>query len=197
MMWKIDERAQILSSELIMSAFLFSLIIILAFVSWDTTIKSILRSETLHEMDSLSTNAVEKLARTSGFPGDWASLPVDNVSSMGLSGESRVLDQGKVLRFVDLMVDEMCTNISNNPCYNVSDSSTYNITKYECNRHFLGMGRYDFYFTITDLDENVVVLESLNCSAGRSPVDADYMVNVKRSAILNEGVVKISFIGWM
>ncbi|MBN2014868.1 MAG: hypothetical protein JW778_06780, partial [Candidatus Altiarchaeota archaeon] len=129
-------------------------------------------------------------------PVAWESLPVDDVLSIGLVNESRVLDPGKVLRFLDIMENETCTDTLINPCYNASDSDTFDITKYECNKHFMGVGDYEFYFTVTDLDDNILSLGGVNCSTGISPMDYDYLTNMKRSAVLGDDVVKISFMVW-
>ncbi len=177
-------RAQIASSEFIMAYFIFSLVLISALFLWDTTTKNILKSEHLHKMNSLGTDAVEKLLRTSGFPGDWIVKPVDNISALGLVNESRILDRGKVLRFVELM-----------------DSSKFNecgvaVSNYNCSRYLLGVEKYEFYFTLKDVNGSIMTIEGQNCSTGNFPVDADYIISVRRSAILDDEIVMISLVMW-
>ena len=177
-------RAQVLSSEFIIAYFIFSIVLVSALLLWNTTTRDLLISERLYEMDKLATDSVEKLIRTSGFPEDWVEKPVDNISSLGLADESRILDQGKILRFIELM----------DP--NRFDECGGGISNYNCSRHLLGMGRYEFYFTMTDEDGNILTLEGQNCSTGSSPADADYLVTMKRSAMLNDEIVEVSFTTW-
>ncbi len=179
-------RAQVLSGELITACFIFSLVLVYVFFLWDTTTKNILRSEILYEMDKLGTGAVEKLIRTPGYPEDWTNKLLDNISSMGLANESRMLDRGKILRFINLMdaseYDDLCNDAL--------------ISNYQCSKHLLGMEKYEFYLTMTDMDDNILNLEGWNCSTGNSPVDEDYLISIPRSAILDDEIVKISFVVW-
>jgi len=185
-MLRLKRGAQVFSGEFIMAYFIFSIVLVSVFFLWDTTTKNILRSERLHEMDKLATDAVEKLIRTPGYPEDWTDKPLDNISSIGLANESRILDRGKVLRFLNLMdgsrYDNLCNDIT--------------ISNYNCSRYLLGMKKYEFYFTMTDIDDNILNLEGQNCSTGNPPVDADYLISIKRSAMLNDEIVKISFVVW-
>jgi hypothetical protein len=178
-------RAQVLSSEFIIAYFIFSLVLVSALFLWDTTTRDILISERLYEMDKLATDSVEKLIRTSGVPEDWVGESVDNISSLGLADESRILDQGKVLWFIELMDPTR------------SDACGGGISNYNCSRHLLGMERYEFYFTITDLDGNMLTLEGQNCSTGNSPGYADYLVTMRRSVMLNNEIVEVSFTAWI
>jgi len=183
---RLRRRAQVFSSELIIAYFIFSIVLVSVFFLWDTTTKNILRSERLHEMDKLATDAVEKLIRTSGYPEDWTDKSLDNISSIGLANESRILDQEKILKFIDLMdgsrYDNLCNDIT--------------VSNYNCSRHLLGMKKYEFYFTMTDIDGNILNLEGQNCSTGNLPINEDYKIPIKRSAMLNDEIVKISFVVW-
>jgi hypothetical protein len=186
MVW--GRKAQVLMSELIIAVFIFTLVLGMVFFLWDMTSSGIMRSEFLHEMDSSSSDALEKLVRTEGYPADWASLPLDNISAIGLaSNDSRILDQNKVLRFLDLMdtgkYDDLCGDAT--------------ISNYDCSRYLLGLKKYELHFTLTDMEDNSLMLAGWNCSTGKASSDPDFLVSVKRSAVLNGEIVKANLVVWV
>jgi hypothetical protein len=181
-------KAQILVSELIVAVLIFTLVLGMVFYLWDMTSSAILRSEFLSEMDSSSSDAVEKLVRTEGYPSGWANMSLENISAVGLaSNDSRILDQEKVLRFMDLMdpgeYDDLCEDIT--------------ISNYDCSRYLLGLKKYELHFALTDMADSTLVLAGRNCSTGKAPADSDFMVSVKRSAVLNGEIVKATLVVWV
>lgn len=181
-------RGQILSSEFILACSIFMFVLLSVLVMWSATTREMTRSEILYDMDNAATNAVEKLARTSGLPGDWASLPMDNVSSIGLSNESRRLDREKVKRFVYVMENAACVDPDDNPCIST--------TKYDCNRYLLGLGRYNFFFNMTYLNGSAVELDGDECVTGVAPAGDDYLLSKTRNALLGDDIMRINFIIW-
>jgi hypothetical protein len=179
-------RAQVLSGETITAFFIFSLVLVYMFFLWDTTTRNIIVSESLHEMDKVGTDTMEKLLRTSGAPDDWIEKSLYNISAIGLANESRTLDRGKVLRFIYLMDSSTYDNLCEDPL----------MSNYDCSRILLGMRKYDFYFTMMDINGSILNLEGRNCTTGRVPAGEDYMITIKRSAMLDDNIVKISFVIW-
>lgn len=158
---------------------------------WMTTTLQINQSELVYTMDESATNAVEKLVRTEGLPRNWSKLNATNISAIGLVNESRVMDQGKMTRFMILMDDSIAASSAttfDNPCYD--SSATTQLTNYECNRHFLGLGKYDFQLNVTYLDRTPIY------ATGKSPSDADYIISKKRTAIFDSDVVIITLLVW-
>ena len=182
------ERGQILSSEFIIAAVIFMFVLGAILFMWTMTTFQINQSELVYTMDESATNAAEKLVRTGGLPHNWSSLAVDNISSLGLVNESRVIDQGKLDRFMILMDDSTTSSVYDNPCNDGSISPSP--TNYECNRHFLGLGRYDFNITVNYLDGTSID------KAGVSPSDADYIISKRRNALLDNEVVVVTLTVW-
>ena len=183
-----NEKAQVISTEFILASGIFLMILTSIFVLWNTTTSKMRESEILYEMDDVSTNAIEKLVRTVGYPKDWEDIEVDNVSALGLITESRVLDEEKVLRFLNITGNFISPNPFDNPC-------SPPITNYNCNRHFLGMGKYDFYFDITYPNGTTVRIQGQNCTSGVMPGDAKKLTK-KRNALLDKDIVKIKLTVW-
>jgi len=179
-----SRKAQVLSGEFILACVIFLFVLTSIFFLWNTTTRNIAESEISYEMDEVATNAIEKLVRTSGYPEDWENMSIDNVSALGLTTESRILDKEKVLKFLNITSN----STFDNPC--IPDDPT--ISNYECNKHFLGLGRYDFYFDITYLNGTTVKVQGQNCTTGLIPGDVDYMLTKRRNALLNGDIVKIT-----
>ena len=176
-------KAQVLSGEFILACVIFLFVLASIFFLWSTTTRNIAESEIMHGMDEVATNAIEKLIRTSGYPDDWENIPpaeIDNVSAIGLATESRILDKKKVLKFLYIM-----SNNTHNPC-------GPNISNYECNKHFLGIGRYDFYLDITYLNGTIVNVKGRNCTTGLIPGNTEYMLTKRRNALLDGDIVKVT-----
>ncbi|RLI90509.1 MAG: hypothetical protein DRO89_05745 [Candidatus Altiarchaeales archaeon] len=181
-------KAQVLSGEFILASAIFLFVLTSIFLLWSTTTRNIAESEIMYEMDEVATNAIEKLIRTSGYPDDWESIPpieIDNVSALGLATESRILDKEKVLKFLYIMSNTS----SDNPC-NLSSPET--ISNYECNKHFLGIGRYDFYLDITYLNGTIVNIKGKSCTTGLIPGNTEYMLTKRRNALLDGDIVKVT-----
>lgn len=185
MVW--GRKAQVLVGELIIAVFIFTLVLATVFFLWDTTSVSITKSEFLHEMDASSSDALEKLVRTEGYPEDWANRSLNETSAIGLaSNDSRILDQDKVLRFMDLLdsekYDDLCGDVT--------------ISNYDCSRYILGLKKYELRFTLTDMEDVTLVLAGRNCSTGKAPTGSEFMVSVKRSAVLDGEIVKANMVVW-
>jgi hypothetical protein len=139
---------------------------------WTTTTLQINQSELVYTMDESATNAAEKLVRTGGLPRNWSKLDVDNISAIGLVNESRVIDSGKLARFLRMMSNSTVPSAYDNPCNDGSVSPPP--TNYECNKHFLGLGKYDFHFNLTYLNLSYLNLKDVHINdTGLAPLDAD------------------------
>jgi hypothetical protein len=157
---------------------------------WTTTTFQINQSELVFTMDESATHAVEKLVRTEGLPMNWSGLAAENISAVGLSSNaSRILDPKKIDRLVILMDDSVTSAIHDNPC-NDGISPPPLPTNYECNRHFLGLGRYNFHFNVTYLDGTLID------ESGSPPSDADFIISKKRSALFDTEVVTVTLTVW-
>ena len=178
------KRAQISSGELLVAYFIFFLVLTLVITRWSETIKGIEESEDLYNLESVSVDIAEKLVRTRGVPSGWG---IENVSVIGLAEEPRVLSPEKVLIFLDMMNDSA---FNNPPCNDPT------ISNYECNKPILGIRKYDFYFTLRDINGSIIEIENKSGLTGREPPEDTEGLAVTRTAILNEEIVKVILILW-
>ncbi|HEX55525.1 MAG: hypothetical protein DRO94_04810 [Candidatus Altiarchaeales archaeon] len=187
--FELGRKAQTFSSEFILAYIIFLLVLTAILFLWDTTNRSIITSERLYDMENSAINAVEKLIRTPGMPNDWFSTSsTDDIISIGLANKSRILDERKVLKFIELM----STSGSSLCPTGIIGSNNYN-----CSRYLLGLGKYEFYFELMDINGTVLNLNGTQCATGNSPHgDYEYMLTIWRSAILNDEIVKIKFVVW-
>ncbi len=169
-----NKRAQIFSAEFLLAYFIFSLALITAFYLWNSINSDILASERIYEIEEISVDTAEKLVNTAGLPYNWNSA--GEILSIGLANESRILDQGKILKFKEIM------NSSN--------------SNYEDNKYILGIGRYDFYLNITDINETGISIGNQSLSAGKIPINETYKITTIRTAILNNEIVRIKLTVW-
>lgn len=175
------KRAQVSSGELLMAYFIFFLVLTMAITIWSNTTEKIKGSERFYDLEETAVDLAEKLVRTGGVPSTWDK---ENVTVIGLANEPRVLDQGKVLEFLDMMND----SAYNNPCTGISN--------YECNKPILGMGKYEFYFTLKDINGTTMEIENISCITGRAPIDEIEKLTVVRTAILEGGIVRVILTVW-
>lgn len=177
-------RAQVSSGELVVAYFIFFLVLALVITRWSETIGDIEESEGLYNLESVSVDIAEKLVRTRGVPSRW---DIENVSVIGLAEEPRVLNPEKVLIFLDMMNDSA---FNNPPCNDAT------ISNYECNKPLLGIGKYDFYFTLKDINGSIMDVENKSGFAGREPPGDIEGLTVTRTAILNEQIARVILIIW-
>ncbi len=166
-------RGQGFSSEFLLAYLIFSLVLIFAFYLWNTTTAAIIESKNRYEIEERAVDSAEKLLRTRGIPADWS---LSDVESIGLVDESRILNPGKVLNFVILM-----------------NSSNQN---YENNRWLLGIGKYDFYFNLTDINGTTVIINETLSSTGKKAVNETSMITVRRTGLLENEIVILRLTLW-
>jgi hypothetical protein len=192
-----NKRAQVLSSEFILASGIFLLILTSVFVLWNTISLEMAESEINHEIDEVATNAIEKLVRTSGYPVDWENLSMNETYALGLSSDSRILSRGKILRFLNITSAVSSGPGFDNPCNATLDPGDPPISNYNCSRYLLGMGRYDFYFEITDINGTTVNIQGQDCLSGVMPVgDVTYQLPKRRNAMFEGDIVQVTLVVW-
>ena len=164
---RLHRKAQAFSSEFLLAYFIFLMVLSIAFYMWDSTILDITQSEKIYGIEETCNDISEKLLRTQGNPKNWTS---SNVLSVGLADENRILNPDKILNFVSMM----------------------NESGYEDNAYLMGAGKYDFYFNLTNLAGNSIIINNKICVAGKIPTnDTEYIMTVRRTAILNNEIVRV------
>ena len=167
-------RAQAFSGEFLIAYFIFSLAFITAIYLWENINSDMVASGHIYEIEEIPVDTAEKLVNTRGLPDNWSSG--GEIFSIGLVNDSRILDQGKILKFIEIM------NSSN--------------SNYEDNKYLIGIGKYDFYFNITDINGSGKVIGNQSLSAGKSPSNETNKITVVRTAILGDEIVRIRLTLW-
>ena len=171
---------QIYSGEFLVGFVIFMSALTVILTLWNTVYSDIFDMEGRHTMESFGSDAVEKLVRTRGVPVDWG---VDNVTSLGLINESRILMPEKIYALSHLMDDtqsDLCTGMSN----------------YECNAYLMGLGRYHFFMTFSYLNGSQVVVSAKDATAGRQPVNETEVMTIMRTSILEGEIVRLYVTVW-
>lgn len=165
-------KGQFFSSEVLMAYFIFSLAIIMVFFLWNVAVKEINQSEEMYNLEEKAVSLGEKLVKTEGVPKNWTKK---NVMSVGLAKEKqpRVLDKTKIIEFIQLMNES-----------------------YEERSHLLGLGKYDFFFNLTDMQGGQIIIENLTCATGKKPSQEKSKLPVERTALWNDSIVKVKLIVW-
>jgi hypothetical protein len=166
-----NRKGQLFSGDIAIATVVFLTALSLALYLWDSTVDDINNAESMRDMARLGSEAIEQLVRTPGMPSDWNYATVE---VPGLAQEDRVINATKAAYFIELM----------------------NATNYEENGYLMGIGPYQFYMNVTDLDGDPVMVGNTTFLTGLVP-ESDYeSLSLFRTAIYNETVVRLNFIVW-
>jgi hypothetical protein len=69
-------------------------------------------------------------------------------------------------------------------------------SNYNCSKSLLGVGKYDFYITIQDLNGTLISIDNITVIAGRYPVDETDKITIMRPSILNNSIVLLKLTLW-
>ncbi len=179
----INRRAQVFSGEFLLAYFIFMVVLILCVLLWYNTTRDLTEAESYRIMEERSVDAAEQLVKTSGIPGNWNT---SNIESVGLVNESRILSSEKIVGFVTLFdnsqYDGLCNDIS--------------LSNYMCNRYLLGLGGYDFYYLITNLNGSNLTIGGVFPATGKAPQNQTRLLSVTRNALLDGEIVKTALTVW-
>ena len=185
-----NKRGQAFSTESIFAYLIFLIVFSAVIFLWNQSTANIMQAEHYVEVQDLGMVITENLVRTKGIPenwteGDYLSEDADDlyVEVIGLADESRILDEDKVIAFMDMM------NYTGAP------------DNYTSHKWLLGLSKprfqLEFYFTITDLNSTVYNLSGRMLQTGRPPTEnAIYEFPIVRTAILEDEIVKVTLVVW-
>ena len=177
------KKGQMSSGEIVLAYFIFFIALTAAVTLWMDSSNRIQGTNRFTDFENTASDAAEKLIRTKGIPENWTE---EDVSTIGLANEPMTLDNGKLIAFVKLMND---TEPSTKPgCSGISN--------YECNKELIGIGAYNFNFTILNLDGSPVQINNVTIVAGRNPVDVTDQLTLTRPVIVNNNVTKMVITFW-
>jgi hypothetical protein len=170
---KTSSRGQLFTGDLSIATLVFLIVLASLFFLWSSSTEDIENSTKLRDLKRMSSDVAEQLIRTTGVPEDWQP---STVRVMGLSDNSRTINGTKLLYFIGMM-----------------DS---NGSEYESNKYLLGLGQYDFFLNITDIDGDPVNYSNTALFAGLLPSGTSSELIIQRTAILNESIIRFNFIVW-
>jgi hypothetical protein len=177
---KIGLRGQVFSGELVLALLVFFTALSIVLLAWNNIQRDFFSRENARFMEESAVNAAELLLRTSGSPDNWS---LNDVRLVGLANESRILSKRKVLDFLELMDAENSTVCSDG-------------ANYECNRHLIGLGAYDFSINFTDVQGNALFINDTILYAGLAPNDSSNHLTVARAAIFQDDIVRVYLTVW-
>jgi len=164
--------AQLFSGEFLLAVVVFMIAFSLTFILWSNSQVNVLSSEGIYEMEDIGNNVVEQLIRTKGIPENWTH---ENVKSIGLANQARILNPNKTIAFIYLM----------------------NSSNYEYNKYLLGIGSYNFYLNLTDVNGTTIRINNVTLSTGMYPSNETRKLSIVRTSILDNSTVRIAFIIWL
>ncbi len=155
-----NKKAQIFSSDLILSAFVFTVILSFVFLILVNNQIKIENNLKTSDLESKVMQITDILVQNPGEPSNWE----DNAGSVkliGLADTDRVLSEKKITEF---------SNID------------YNIT-----REKMGISGIDFYFVLKELNEGIVKINGNETKAGRTPgLNSTQIIIIKRFVLYDE-----------
>jgi hypothetical protein len=180
---KNPSKGQVSSGEIVLAYFIFFIALTTAVTMWVNEIDHIRTNNRFSDFEDAASDISEKLVRTRGIPSNWDE---NNVATIGLADEPRVLSPSKISMFVDLMND---SKASTNP--DCAGDSNYN-----CSKSLLGVGKYDFYITIENLNGTIISVDNKTVIAGRYPVEETDKLTITRPSIVNNSIVQVKLTLW-
>lgn len=171
---KFKEKGQLFSGDIAIATVVFLAALALAFFLWNSATDDINRAEQLRNLQKVASETIEQLIRTPGIPEDWNYY---TVQVPGLATKDREINSTKVLAFIDLM-------------------NSTNSTHYGENKYLMGLGEYDFYMDVTELDGDTLTINGIPFIAGKLLSGATDSISMPRTAIFNGDIVRINFVIW-
>lgn len=124
-----NSKGQIFTTDLIVALTALLFILVISVSSFGLIQNSLNEEEFYSEMQEKTLNASQALVSTPGDPDSWELMNDLNVNSIGIAKERNVLDEKKIDKLIDL------------------NQSSYSEIK-----EILGLGKYDFYFKVTEMN---------------------------------------------
>jgi len=159
-------RAQVWSSDFVVSAIMFFTVLFLIIFVWNYTNAQGQERLTFNNIETLALKISDSIIRIPGLPEDWNS---SNVRVIGLASSDNVLNETKVSNFVGM--------------------------SYTKARGLMSV-QYQFYFDLKNITGDIIEESSGNLTAGIYPVSADIVVPVKRYVLYKGKVATMTLIIW-
>ncbi len=158
------------SFDFMASVIIFFLILMVLFFVWEYTSFQNTDQMVFNDMESKALNTVDTIIRVKGFPEDWNESSVEVI---GLASEENVLNESKILMFVNMDYGEV--------------------------RRLLGVSGYNFFFQLLHLNDTQAYSNGTALVTGLDPTglsNTTAVVPVDRYILFDHRVAKLRFILW-
>lgn len=163
-------KAQVWSFDFAASVIVFFMIMSVLFFVWQYTTIQNEDQMLFNDMENSALTITDTLIRTRGFPEYWNA---SNVEILGLASEENVLNETKLLMFVQMGYDD--------------------------SKRILGVPAYQFYFQVLHLNGTQATANGTELVAGLNPLDypnSTTVVPLERYILFDSKVAKLRFMLW-
>jgi hypothetical protein len=165
-----NKRAQIWSFDFMASVVVFFMILTVLFFTWEYTTIQNEDQLIFNDMENNALTITDSMIRTRGFPEYWND---SNVQVLGLASEENVLNETKILMFVQM--------------------------DYDSSRRVLGIPAYEFYFQVLHLNDTQAQANGTDLVQGLDPLlfqNSTIVIPIERYILFDSRVAKLRFILW-
>jgi hypothetical protein len=164
---KSHKKAQMWSMDFVISVMMFFLSVVLILFAWNYSAAENYEQMIFNEMQTTGLIVSDVLIRTGGSPPGW------NITAMaiGLASEENSIDDARLRNFL-LYMD------------------------YNNSRSIMGMRNYEYYFSMKDIDDQLLYLDGFPIEKGYQPYDVRMVVPTQRYVIFRGNIAKMNFIIW-
>jgi len=164
-------KGQVWSLDFAASVVIFFSVVVMILFSWNYTSAKHTEQMIFNEMESMSVGISDSLIRTKGYPEEWNKT---NVQIIGLAQEENILNQTKILYFVNM--------------------------SYDNSRATMDILNYNFYLGIRYLNETIITLNGTDLETGLHPSgfsNSTMIVPIERYMLFDHKVASLLFILWI
>jgi len=158
-------KGQIFTTDFIFAATIFLFILVISITSFGLIQNSLSQEEFFGEMQEKAVNASQILISTQGTPNSWELSESLAIDSIGITKERNIIDELKFKKLIE-----------------------WNSSNYEEVKDLLGLGKYNFYFKLTEMNGKIIE------ESGVFPSDSDKTIVIERY-VLFEGEEKKFLLG--
>ena len=163
-------KGQAWSMDFIASVTVFFMILIVLFFTWEYTTFQNTQQMVFNELENKALITTDTLIRTKGYPESWND---SNVLIIGLASEENILNETKILTFVNMDYDTI--------------------------RSILGIPSYNFHFQVLNLNDTQARAQGTDLVHGYDPTlfqNSTIVIPVERYILFDHRVAKFRFILW-
>lgn len=162
-------KGQMWTMDFAVSIVIFALMVGIVIFAWNYSIQNSSDQVNLNILENDVIMISDTLIRVPGMPEDWNA---SNVRVIGLAEEENVLNETKVLQFINMGYTQI--------------------------KGLFGIGNYEFYFEMRYPNNTVMEIGGISLNKGTDPIgqNTSVVVPVERYVILNGNIAKMELFLW-